>query len=127
LKRYAHRIGAVFYIIWGVLHIKAALGVYAASTAVPPGLEALGGRLYQGAWNMFWMAVASIAVAAVYNWDNRPLGYWINLVLVGLAELGFIFAVLVPGYVPLERGLAGLAVWVLAVAFSTVGYLGEGS
>ncbi|MEJ2314438.1 MAG: hypothetical protein P8Y85_06615 [Nitrospirota bacterium] len=125
MKRYAHQIGAVFYMIWGVLHIRSALGVYAASTAMPPGMEDVGGWLFQGAWNMLWMAVASIVVAAVYNWKNRPVGYWVNLVLVSLASMGFIFAVLAPGYVPLEKGLIGPVVWLLAVAFSTIGYRGE--
>lgn len=127
LKGYAHRIGAVLYIVWGVLQVRAALNIYAVSIAVPPELESLGGRIFQSAWNMYWVAVFSIGVAAVYNWKNKPLGYWINLIMVSLANLGYIFAVLIPGYVPLGKGLVGLTVWVLAVIFTTIGYLKQRS
>ncbi len=105
-----------------MLHFEAALNIYAASVSVPPELEALGGRIFQSAWNAYWVAVISIMVAAFYNWKNRPLGYWINLIMVSLSNLGFIFAVLIPGYVPFEKGLVGPAVWVLAVIFTTIGY-----
>jgi len=48
------------------------------------------------------------------------LGYWLNLVVVSAADLGYIFFVLVPGYVPLLPGGLGPLLWVLALIFSTL-------
>ena len=42
------KVGAVLYVIWGLLHIKAALDEFALGTSVDPGL--IRGKLYQGAW-----------------------------------------------------------------------------
>jgi hypothetical protein len=39
-------------------------------------------------------------VAATLNWRNSVWGYWINFATVGIADTGFIFFVLVPGYTP---------------------------
>lgn len=86
-------------------------------------MEPLGGRIFQNAWNMFWISVAVIVIAVAYNWKNRPLGYWANLTIVSLADLGYIFAVVAPGYAPLPWGLMGPAIWLIAAIFSTIGIL----
>jgi hypothetical protein len=72
-------------------------------------------------WNLAALAVAVIAVAAVYNWFNNPAGYWLNLALTSVTDVGFILFVLVPGYLPLWPGLLGPGLWILAVIFSTLG------
>ncbi len=52
------------------------------------------GRSYQSVWNLAAVAVAVIVVAVVYNWFNRPVGYWLNLALNSVTVVGFIlFAV----------------------------------
>ena len=79
------------------------------------------GRIYQSVWNLAALAVAVIAVAVVYNWFNNPVGYWLNLALTSVTDVGFILFVLVPGYLPLWPGLLGPALWILAVIFSTLG------
>ena len=81
------------------------------------------GRVYQDAWNLLFFAVFSIIVAVLYNWKNSPMGYWLNLTVISVADMGFILAVLMPGYLPLIPGIIGLAVWILAVIFSTAGFL----
>ena len=64
-----------------------------------------------------------IVVAVWLNWNNSRLGYWLNLIVVTAADLGFIFYVLVPGYVPLIPAGLGPLLWVLAIIFSTLGIM----
>lgn len=59
----------------------------------------------------------------MWNWQNSRLGYWLNLILVSGADLGFIFASVLPRYNTLLDGLAGPVLWLLAVIFSTLGIL----
>jgi hypothetical protein len=39
------------------------------------------------------------------NWRNDARGWWINLAVVSIVDLGFVFFVLVPGHGPLWPGL----------------------
>ena len=115
------QISAVVYVLWGLLHLQAAFFVYKLGASLAPGM--LQGRMFQNAWNLLFASVVAIAVAVVMNWRNRRDGYWINAILVGLADLGFIFFVLMPGYLPLWPGILGPVTWLLAWALSTVAYL----
>ena len=62
-------------------------------------------------------------MAATLNWRNSVWGYWINLATVGIADTGFIFFVLVPGYAPVWPSILGPVFWVLATIFSTIALL----
>jgi hypothetical protein len=115
------KLGAVTYVLWGLLHIQAARLVYMLGQSLEPGM--VQGRIYQGAWNLLFFALFGIVVAILLNWKNSRLGYWLNLVVVSAADIGFIVAVLMPGYVPLVPGGIGPLLWVLALAFSTLGIL----
>jgi len=79
------------------------------------------GRIYQNALNLAFIAMIAIVIALVYNWENSPLGYWLNLVLASVTDIGFIIYILVPGYLPLRPGIPGPALWILATIFSTAG------
>jgi len=81
------------------------------------------GRIVQDAWNLGWIALFAIIVGIWLNWRNSPVGYWSNLVVVSLTDIGFILIILVPGYVALVPGLLGPITWILAVIFSTMGFL----
>jgi len=115
------KLGAVTYVLWGLLHIQAARLVYMLGQTLEPGM--VQGRIYQGAWNLLFFALFGIVVAILLNWKNSRLGYWLNLVVISAADIGFIVAVLVPGYVPLFPGGIGPLLWVLALVFSTLGIL----
>ena len=115
------KLGAVTYVLWGLLHIQAARLVYMLGQTLEPGM--VQGRIYQGAWNLLFFALFGIVVAILLNWKNSRLGYWLNLVVVSAADLGFIVAILMPGYVPLVPGGIGPLLWLLALAFSTLGIL----
>jgi hypothetical protein len=142
MKRYAHKIGAVFYVLWGAVHILVGAGMLnrlatesgttalaLASSAVPVAelpqnlTGAASALIGQHAWNLAVLGCFALVVAVTLNWRNSRLGYWLNLGLVTGADLGFIYAFVLPGYIRLADGLPGLALWVLAVIFSTIGLL----
>ena len=113
-----HRIGAVMYLIWGVLHLNAALKVYQLSGTLDPGM--VQGRLFQAAWNLLFFAVVAIVVAVLFNWRNSRLGYLINLITISATDIGFIWFILVPGYLTLWPGVLGPVFWVLGFIFATI-------
>ncbi|MGI9204407.1 MAG: hypothetical protein ACR2Q3_10380 [Woeseiaceae bacterium] len=113
------KLGAISYVLWGILHIQAARMVYLLGDTLEPGM--LQGRIYQDAFSLLFFALFAIAVAIAYNWKNSRLGYWLNLVVVSAADLGFIIYVLLPGYAPMVPGGLGPLLWILAIVFSTLG------
>tara|TARA_B100001013_G_scaffold209836_1_gene127545 strand:- start:98 stop:487 length:390 start_codon:yes stop_codon:yes gene_type:complete len=115
------KVGAVAYVMWGILHIQAARLVFLLGGSLEPGM--VQGRIYQDAFSLLFFAIFGIAVAVWLNWQNSRLGYWLNLVVISAADIGFIVYVLLPGYVPLVPGGLGPLLWVVAIIFSTLGIL----
>ena len=115
------KVGAAAYVMWGILHIQAARLVFLLGDSLEPGM--VQGRIYQDAFNLLFFAIFGIAVAVWLNWRNSRLGYWLNLVVISAADIGFIVYVLLPGYVPLVPGGLGPLFWVVAIIFSTLGIL----
>jgi hypothetical protein len=113
------QIGAVFYVLWGLLHLVAAYQVFKLARGKTSGM--VQGRLYQNAWNLACIAVAVIAIAAAYNWNNSLFGYWLNLVTTSITDIGFVLFIIVPRYLPLRLSIPGPALWTLASIASTVG------
>jgi len=113
------KLGAISYVLWGLLHIQAARLVYMLGSSLDPGM--VQGRIYQDAFNLLFFALFGIAVAIMLNWKNSRLGYWLNLIVVSAADIGFIIYLIIPGYVPLVPGGLGPLLWVLALIFSTLG------
>lgn len=116
-----HQIGAVLYVLWGLLHLFAAFQVFKLGSSQKLGM--VQGRIYQNAWNLAYFAIFVGVIAVVYNWKNSPLGYWLNLVTASITDIGFILFILVPGYLPLRPGILGPALWILAIVFSTLGIM----
>ncbi len=119
MKTFAHKIGAVMYFVWGLLHLKAAFSVYQLGTSLEAGM--IQARIFQDAWNLLFFALVGITVAVIFNWHNSRLGYWINLITVSVTDIGFIAFVLVPGHLPIFPGILGPVFWVLGAVFSTIG------
>ena len=115
------RIGATLYVVWGLLHVIAAKKVYQLALTLDAGM--VQGRLIQNAWNLLFFAVFAIIVALFMNWHNSKIGYWLNLVVVSAADIGFIVAVLLPDYLPIIPGIIGPTVWILALVCSTIGIM----
>jgi len=113
------KIGAVLYMLWGLLHVLAAYQEFQLGFPLNSGM--VQGKIYQGAWNLLFVALFSILVAVKYNWKNSPLGYWLNLVLVSTADIGFIIFILIPGYVTLFPSILGPVLWISAAIFTSIG------
>ena len=121
MSRVAARIGAVFYVIWGIVHLNAAYGLLKLGQSIDPGM--VQARVFQDAWNILCGAVTVIVIGIVLNWRNSLAGFWLNLTLVSLLDIAYLLFVVVPGYAPLWPGLQGPIAWVIAGAFTAAGIL----
>jgi len=113
------RLGAVCYAIWGLLHLVAAYDEFQLGASLESGL--VQGKINQGAWDLLVFALSSILIAIIFNWKNNRLGYWLNLIVVSAADIGFIIFVLLPGHVAFFPGILGPVFWILGAIFSTTG------
>jgi hypothetical protein len=122
MEKIAAKVGAALYVCWGLLHFTAAYGVFKLAQNSPPSMTQ--GRLMQTAFYLTVIAAAAIVFATTLNWRNDRIGFWINAVMVGLADIPFILWVLAPGFAPWWPGLLGPILWVaalLATGFSRLG------
>lgn len=137
MKKYAHKIGAVFYVLWGILHIFGGGAILTAEssgaqlamfgTAMPaellpqdPGQVVHAGLSFH-AFNLAWLGIFAALVGIFLNWKNSRVGYWLNLGVVGAADIGLFIFLLIPGYMALADGFLGPLLWLLAFLFSTIG------
>jgi hypothetical protein len=139
MKNYAHKIGAVFYVLWGILHIIGGISILAAEspnaqlamfgTAVPADLlpanpgEVVHAALSFHAFNLAWFGVFALLVGVLMNWRNSRLGYWLNFGVVAVADIGLFIFLILPGHMALADGSPGPVLWILALIFSTIGIL----
>lgn len=113
------KIAAALYVAWGVFH------VYVSWQILTLALHERGiaqGRLLQLAAYMLTISLFAIIIAIWRVSKNDPLGFWLNLAVVGWADAIWVLVVVLPGYVPLVRGLLPPAVFVLAAILSAVAY-----
>ncbi|MCR9134498.1 MAG: hypothetical protein NXI27_00775 [Alphaproteobacteria bacterium] len=109
----ALKASAVLWVIWGLVHTFAGIivltsdatgGFQAISDAIAPeALQAdyhvaVGGILNQHGWNLGWFGVATI-VGAVFIWRQNITSIWVTGMIGGLADLGYLLFVDIPGYV----------------------------
>jgi hypothetical protein len=113
------KIGAVFYVLWGLLHYTAAYGVYRIGLSMPLGI--VQGRLYQEAFYLVAFATSGIVLAIAMNWQNSRTGFWLNALILAVGDIPFILFVLVPGYAPFWPGIWGPALWVAGMIFTGLG------
>lgn len=119
MQKQAHRIGSILFVLWGLLHLMAAKGIYQLAATVDAGM--LHTRLLQASWHMLFFAAAGIGIGVVYNWRNSRLGFWLNATVTSTTDLGFIVLFLVPGVMPIWPGVLGPILWLLALIFSSIG------
>ena len=123
------RAAAVLWVIWGLVHAFAGImvlssdatgGVQAIADAVAPQTLALdypaaaGGILNQHGWNLAWFGVVTI-VGAVFIWRASITAIWVTGMVGGLADVGYLLFVDLPGYVNFFPGtvmtfISGLAI-----------------
>jgi hypothetical protein len=111
------RLSAALYLAWGVFHIYVAADIFRLGQGAGGIAQ---GRLFQLAAYMLSIALFAIVVAVWRNWRNDRFGYWANLLVVGWADLIWVGVVVLPGYVPLTRGLAPPAIYVAAAVLGTM-------
>ncbi|MEM9277467.1 MAG: hypothetical protein AAGA76_02720 [Pseudomonadota bacterium] len=114
----ALKFSAVLWIIWGLVHALAGIivlgsdttgGFQAIADAIEPStLEAgyhvaVGGILHQHGWNLGWFGVATL-IGAIFIWRLNFTAVWVTGMIGGLADLGYLFFVDLPGYVNFVPG-----------------------
>ena len=138
----SYKWGAIAYVLWGIMHAiigiqilvlnigdsthTAISSLYSDTGSIPIPKElgpVVGAIMNQHAWNLLWFGVFAVVVGSVLNWRNSSAGYWANLAVVSLSDIGFIVAILVPGHISIAVGLWGPVLWILAVIFTTNGII----
>jgi hypothetical protein len=114
------RMGAVFYVLWGLVHYTAAYSVYQLAQSTPLAIEH--GRLEQLAFYLASFATAGIVLATL-NWRNSRVGFWFSAVVLGIADFPFILFVLLPGYVPVWPGILGPVLWIAGLTCTAIAQL----
>ena len=122
MAKIAAKLGAVLYVCWGLLHFTAAYGVFKLAQNLPAMAQA---RLMQTAFYLAAFATAAIIFAITLNWRNDRFGFWVNAIMVGIADIPFILFVLIPGYVSWWPGLLGPLLWIAAFFFTTLARMGS--
>lgn len=114
----AARAGAVSYTLWGLLHLYAAW----ISFNLGEGLEDafIVSKLQQNGWNLAFISLACIFVAVRLNWRNSRIGFWWNLIMVSITDMGFVVLVLWPG---ISQDLLGPILWILGAILTGIGQL----
>ncbi|MEO0438700.1 MAG: hypothetical protein AAF098_17525 [Pseudomonadota bacterium] len=128
----ALKISAVLWIIWGLVHVLAGVivlsgdatsGVQAIADAVAAeSLEndyhaAVGGILNQHGWNLAWFGLVTL-IGAVFIWTGQKTAIWVTAMVGGLADLGYLLFVDIPGYVNFVPGTVMTIVSGSAIALS---------
>jgi hypothetical protein len=136
----AARIGAVAFLLWGLVHVAGgamllmartedgpAAALRLMSSGVSPSLLPGQLDLVTGAaltfhfWNLAWIGGLVAAVAVTLNWRNRLAGFWINLVVVAAADAGMVATLLAPGVISPAEGSVGLILAAVGAIFGALG------
>ena len=107
------RAAAILWIIWGLVHFLAGVlvlstdtagGFAAIADAVPdadlagPYHAAVRGVLGQHAWNLGWFGLATV-IGALFIWRGNLTAIWVAGMVGGLADLGYLIFLDLPGHV----------------------------
>ena len=93
--------------------------MYQHGQTLDPGM--VQARIFQDAWNLLFFAVFGIIVAIFYNWKNSRMGFWLNATVVSAGDIGFILALLMPGYLPWVPAGLGPLLWIIALSLTAMG------
>lgn len=121
----AAKIGAVCYVLWGVIHLFVAYNIFALGGTRQPG-SVVQARIWQDAAFILATALITIYVAIKMNWRNDILGWKINLCLVSFSSVVYAVFFVFPGVISIGRGITLPGLWILALAFTTFGVKDKG-
>lgn len=130
--RLALKISSVLWVIWGLVHAFAGVivlssdatgGFQAIADAVSPETLALdyhgavGGILNQHGWNLAWFGIATI-IGGIFIWRGHITAIWVTGMVGGLADVGYLLFVDLPGYVNFVPGTVMTMVSATAIVLS---------
>lgn len=108
----------------GATAVFATIGSATPATALPHLANNLADAvLGYYAWNLLWIGGFVLVVAIRLNWRNNLTGYWLNAAVVSAVDLGMIVFLVAPAHMALADGMLGVALWLPALLFSTIGLL----
>lgn len=128
----ALKVSAVLWVIWGLVHCLAGIivlsadaagGVSAIADAVAPAdlagpyHAAVGGIFNQHGWNLLWFGLATL-IGAGLIWRGNMTAIWVTAMVGGMADLGYLLFVDLPGYVHFLPGTLMTLVSGSAIALS---------
>ncbi len=128
----ALKIATVLWVIWGLVHMLAVVmtiaqapsdGFAAIADAVDPALlvadyhPAVAGVLNQHGFNLLWIGLAT-TVGAVFIWRANMTAIWVTAMVGGLADVGYLLFVDLPGYVNFVPGTVMTLISASAVVLS---------
>ncbi|MCB1053190.1 MAG: hypothetical protein KDC71_21500 [Acidobacteria bacterium] len=135
MTRSAARIGAIFYALWGLLHIAGGLSLLHSAMAGSSAFLAAqsgnphlsnSGPMDASSWTFAFFAfllagigLISLIIAITGNWKNYKSGYWVNFGLVFLADLGLVLFLVLPGVLTWSNAWPGPLLFLPAFGFST--------
>ena len=118
LQGLALKAATVLWVIWGAVHVLAGIMVLTSDaagglSAIADGVDAallsgdyhpaIGGILNQHGWNLLWFGGAML-VGGVMIWRKNMTAIWVTGMVGGLADLGYLIFVDLPGYVNFVPG-----------------------
>lgn len=118
LQGLALKAATVLWVIWGAVHVLAGIMVLTSDaagglSAIADGVDAalltgdyhpaVGGILNQHGWNLLWFGGATL-VGGVMIWRKNLTAIWVTGMVGGLADLGYLVFVDLPGYVNFVPG-----------------------
>jgi hypothetical protein len=130
------RIGAVFYGLWGLLHLVGGSAILASTLGDGPAAgfafyqqsagdftPLAGAILAMNSFTIAWVGALVIAIAATMNWRNDCKGFLLNLTLAGMMDVALVVFLLSPGFVTIGDAMLGITLLVIAATCSALGLL----
>lgn len=132
-----NRISAVLWVIWGIVHMMAAVIIIPSTTtegfqgigdAVPPAElenqyhELVGAVLNQHGWNLGWIGLTTL-ICAFFIWKGNGKAAFLAALVGGLADVGYFVFIDLGGFGNFLPGglmtyVSGSAIILTAVAFT---------
>ena len=110
------RIGAVLYVVWGLLHLGSGLlGIWLTGQ---PGTPDRAGGMAAMPTQASGLSEAGLGLIRQHSHDIATGGA--VAMAIALLDLGMIVFVLLPGHVPLLDGLIGPVLWLGGLALTTL-------
>jgi hypothetical protein len=133
MTRVLARIGAVFFGLWGLLHLVGGSAILAATLGSGPDAgfafyqmadgpfpPLAGAILAMNSFTIAWVGALVTVIALTRNWRNECSGFALNLTLAGLMDVALVVFLLAPGYVTIGNALNGISLLVIAATCSGI-------